>query len=119
MADKLPSDWTLDDYQYQARKSAVYPKEGLAMGISYVTLGLAGEAGEFANQVKKVLRDDAGKLTADRRAKLILELGDVLWYCAMAADELEIDLGNVAAQNIKKLQTRTEKGTLQGSGEGR
>ena len=127
MADKLPCDWTLDDYQYQAGKTAIYPgRWGFfryppdtkpdPTGLLYAALGLAGEAGEIANEVKKILRDDNGQLTIDRRTKLIKELGDCLWYCAAVAEELNIDLGNVAAQNIAKLTRRQENGTLTGSG---
>ena len=41
-------------YQRSAIKTAVYPPEHK---ILYPALGLAGEAGEVANKVKKVMRD--------------------------------------------------------------
>ena len=43
-----------NDYQNQAKNTAIYPKD---KAVVYPALGLAGEAGEVANKVKKVLRD--------------------------------------------------------------
>lgn len=52
----------------------------------YVRLGLISEVGEVAGQVKRIIRDDGGVLTPERREKLLDELGDVLWYWAQTAD---------------------------------
>jgi NTP pyrophosphatase (non-canonical NTP hydrolase) len=79
---------------------------------------LAGEAGEVANQVKKILRDNAGELTAERRAKIVDELGDVLWYAAALASDIGISLEEVAALNLAKLAKRFEAGTIQGDQRG-
>lgn len=106
----------MNDFQRMATETAVYPFRGHS--LTYPALGLAGEAGEVANQMKKVIRDDGGIITADRRAKLIDELGDVLWYAAALAGELKTDLGTVAAVNLDKLRSRRERGTLGGSGDG-
>lgn len=53
---------------------------------TYVRLGLISEVGEVAGQVKRIIRDDGGVLTAERREKLLDELGDVLWYWAQRCD---------------------------------
>jgi len=98
-------------YQDGARKTALYPE---AAKIIYPALGLAGEAGEVANQVKKILRDNAGELTPERRAKIIDELGDVLWYAAALATDIGISLEEVAAENLAKLAKRYDSGTIQG-----
>jgi len=98
-------------YQTGASRTAIYPQN---VKIIYPALGLAGEAGEVANQVKKILRDNAGSLTEDRRAKIIDELGDVLWYAAALASDLGVSLEEVAAQNLAKLAKRAEDGTIQG-----
>lgn len=52
----------------------------------YVYLGLISEVGEVAGQVKRIIRDDGGVLTPERREKLLDELGDVLWYWAQMHD---------------------------------
>lgn len=114
MADGM----TLDEFQDGAFSTAVYPNPLTVSGLVYTALGL-GEVGEFQNQVKKVLRDDDGILTYDRRLQLIKELGDILWYVAVAAVELDIHLSDVGQMTLAKLQSRKERGTLHGSGEDR
>lgn len=74
--------------------------------LEYPTLGLAGEAGEVANIVKKIQRDNDGVITDEVRAKLKDELGDVLWYISACADELGLSLDEVAAFNVNKLAKR-------------
>ena len=107
----------LSDYQQRSRATAVYP--GAGDNLLYPTLGLCGEAGEVAEKVKKMVRDDAGVLTAERRAALAKELGDVLWYVAQVATEADLDLDVIAAANLEKLISRQERGVLQGSGDER
>jgi NTP pyrophosphatase (non-canonical NTP hydrolase) len=93
-------------------------KESL-FNLLYLTSGLVGEAGEVANKVKKILRDDYGKLTPQRRIELVLELGDVLWYVSEICTHLGIPLEKVASDNIHKLGMRKYKGMIGGSGDGR
>lgn len=107
----------LADYQSRSRVTAVYP--GAGDNLLYPTLGLCGEAGEVAEKIKKMVRDDAGVLTADRRAALEKELGDVLWYLAQLATEADLDLDAVAATNLDKLLSRQQRNVLQGSGDDR
>ena len=106
----------LDDYQENAKKTAIYAPEHRIM---YPALGLAGEAGEVANKVKKIMRDGVKNLPPDWKHQLASEIGDVLWYCAVLADDLNTSLGTIAAQNIEKLERRQKIGTLQGSGDKR
>jgi NTP pyrophosphatase (non-canonical NTP hydrolase) len=106
-------------YQQQARETAVYPGQGTSAGLAYVALGLAGEGGEVANKVKKVLRDAGGAMEPARAAQIAEELGDVLWYVAQAATELGADLGEIAALNAAKLESRALRGVLQGDGDHR
>lgn len=104
-------------YQQRSRGTAVYP--GAGDNLLYPTLGLCGEAGEVAEKVKKMLRDDDGMLSDERRAAIAKELGDVLWYVAQVATEAELDLDEVASANLEKLLSRQERGVLQGSGDER
>ncbi|WP_337845119.1 nucleoside triphosphate pyrophosphohydrolase family protein [Thermus sp.] len=105
---------TLEAYQEEAKKTALYPE---AHRLLYPTLGLVGEAGELANKVKKVLRDHGGVLTEEAREALLLELGDVLWYVAQVATDLGVSLEAVAQKNLEKLRSRAERGRIGGSGD--
>ena len=80
---------------------------------------MAGEAGEVANKVKKLIRDGPDKRPDTWREDIASEIGDVLWYCAALADDLNLTLGMIAAQNLNKLQKRKAKGTIGGSGDTR
>jgi NTP pyrophosphatase (non-canonical NTP hydrolase) len=106
----------LADYQKLSRRTAEYPREAW---LAYPALGLAGEAGEVAEHAKKAIRDDAGSVSAERRAAMAKELGDVLWYVAQLASELELDLDQIAQENLEKLLSRQRRGVLSGSGDDR
>lgn len=114
-------DLRFDEYQCAAERTAIYPhaRERHIEGLIYTVLGLVGEAGELANRFKKVLRDDEGILAFDTKKLLLKELGDCLWYCAMIASELDLNLSEVAQMNLDKLAVRVVKGTLGGSGDQR
>jgi len=110
---------TLDEYQADAMLTAIYPEQYSFRGLVYCALKLNGEAGEVAEHVGKAMRDDGGVLTEERRQKLILELGDVMWYVANVAKELGVSLNHVAERNMTKLRRRADQGTLRGSGSDR
>lgn len=65
------------------------------------------------------MRDNKSVLDPERRAAMLDELGDVLWYAAALATELRADLNVIAQNNIAKLSNRFAKGTLHGSGDTR
>jgi len=109
---------TMNIYQDKAQETAIYPKEN-NLDLIYTTLGLAGEAGEIANKVKKIIRDDAGVLKSDVEDALRDELGDVLWYVAGVAKALNISLDEIAFRNLAKLQSRKDRGKIGGSGDTR
>ena len=104
------------EYQRKARSFAIYPGKGTAHGFSYTALGLNGEAGEVAEHAKKILRDDTGAITAERRNHLKKEIGDVLWYVSNCCSELGISLNEVAKENIEKLSSRKKRGKIKGQG---
>lgn len=108
---------TFDEYQEKAWLTAIYPNIG--ENIYYPTLGLVGEAGEIANKIKKIMRDNGGILTIEKRNELIAEMGDVLWYLAALATELKTSLNTIAYQNLDKLFSRLENGTIKGEGDSR
>jgi len=103
-----------DDYQQEARKTAVYPDVG--SNFWYPALGLAGESGEVAERVKKLYRDYNGKVDSAFYIQLRKELGDVLWYVANLASEAGMSLGNIADNNLLKLRDRKNRGVLHGDG---
>ncbi|MEB3208337.1 MAG: nucleoside triphosphate pyrophosphohydrolase family protein [Synechococcus sp.] len=104
-------------YQQRSRATACYPDAGA--NPIYPTLGLCGEAGEVADKVKKVLRDQGGEFSAEVIAALQLELGDVLWYVAQLATELGLELDQVAQANLDKLASRFARNVISGSGDSR
>ena len=110
MQNKNKSMITANHYQTEAKKTAIFPAN---KALEYLSLGLVGEAGEVANKVKKIIRDK--KIDVDISG----EIGDVLWYCAMLADYLDVDLGRVMENNLDKLRSRKERGVLGGSGDSR
>lgn len=85
--------------------------------IVYPTLGLVNEAGELAGKVKKIFRDKAGVISDADRDALKYELGDVLWYLAQIATELDLSLDDIAQANIDKLASRLERNQIQGEGD--
>jgi NTP pyrophosphatase (non-canonical NTP hydrolase) len=106
-----------DEYQKQAETTAIYQQT--CPGLMYPALGLAGEAGEVANRVKKVFRDTDGEIDHQTRLAIADEVGDVLWYCAALASELGLSLDKIAAHNLDKLSGRKARGRLKGSGDHR
>lgn len=108
---------TFKEYQKLSRKTAVYPNQG--GNFVYPTLGLAGEAGEVANKISKIFRDDGNTVSDERRREIEKELGDVLWYVSQLATELGLSLDKIASLNIENLFSRKERGTLHGAGDNR
>ena len=106
-----------NQYQKRALETAMYPNIG--QNIIYPALGLTGEAVEVSELIKKMIRDDGGTLTNQRREKLLKELGDVLWYVAVVAHEAGLMLGDVAQVNLDKLSRRKSEGKITGSGSDR
>lgn len=108
---------TFKEYQQQSRTTAMYPDIGKS--FVYPVLGLSGEAAEIANKVKKIFRDQGGVVTDETKKNIKKELGDVLWYVAQVATEFQLDLDKVAKENLDKLFSRKERGTITGSGDNR
>ncbi len=126
--DKLPEsrcEYTLAEYQEDAMQTWKRDNIRAAVGgrqelvLTYPILKLAGEAGEVAEKFGKMLRDDAGKMSSERHAALVKELGDVLWYIACIAHEMDVGLDFVASVNIEKLRSRNERNRIHGDGDDR
>ena len=117
MERKNMSNITATEYQQKAADTAIFPKE---KATEYLTLGLTGEAGEIANKVKKFIRDGAPPDEYQaKKIEIAYEIGDVMWYCAVLAAEMGMDLGHVMENNLRKLADRKARGALSGSGDNR
>lgn len=103
-----------DEYQFEAAKTAIYPRAS----FSYLALGLNGEAGEVAEIVKRSIRS-GNPLEAEEFLALKKELGDCLWYLANLAREAGFQLSEVAETNLEKLKSRQARGVLHGKGDDR
>jgi NTP pyrophosphatase (non-canonical NTP hydrolase) len=109
---------TFDEYQKRALTTVI--SEGNEFNdLLHWVLGINGESGEVAEKVKKIIRDKGGKVTDADKKELGKEIGDVLWYLAVFADHLGISFDDIAANNLKKLADRKERGVLGGSGDSR
>ena len=105
-----------NEYQTRALSTAIFPNDN---SITYLSLALCGEAGEIADKVKKVIRDQNGKYSPPDLEAIAMEIGDVLWYAANLANALGYDFDRVAALNLDKIISRFERGTLHGNGDTR
>ena len=105
---------SLNEYQKRANTTAIYPQ---ATAFPYLATGLASEAGEVAGLVSKGIRGDHMGMVS--HVDLMKELGDVLWFVAQFATEMDIDLDEIAVQNLWKLEDRQKRGVIRGSGDDR
>jgi len=119
MKDKLFINELLtpDKYEDLAGQTAIFPKE---KALEYLALGMTSEAGEVAGKVKKLIRDGEDVEGFEmKKIAIASEIGDVIWYCAMMAKEVGVPLNDIMKENLKKLHSRKERGTLHGSGDNR
>lgn len=89
-----------DEYQQLASRTA--KRVSPSFDLTHAAFGLAGEAGEFVDAIKKHIV--YGKQLD--RGNAFEEIGDILWYCALACETMNVTLGEAAQQNIDKLRMR-------------
>jgi len=113
-------EYTMNQYQADAAKTMIYKWK-----VIYPALGLANEAGEVLGKIKKLIRDNDvdfkgdSTIPAAKKVEIAEELGDVLWYVAALAKDLNLSMNDISAINIEKLTSRAKRGTLGGSGDRR
>lgn len=112
---------TLHEYQQLAARTWSHDKykEDIRLAHMYLALGLASETGEVADKLKKIMRNDGGVFTDEKKKEILMELGDVLWYVAMLAQDMDGTLEQVADMNIKKLADRAARGVIASTGDNR
>lgn len=105
-----------NEYQEWSLSTAIYPGAGTGndQELTYLALGLNGEAGEVADKIKKHLRDNKLDIGG-----IIYELGDVCWYIARMADALGYEFEDLLTINHSKLESRKTRNVLTGSGDAR
>jgi NTP pyrophosphatase (non-canonical NTP hydrolase) len=110
---------TFDEYQELAQRTDAFKKPESLLEPAFLekVLGLVGESGEFADKIKKLIRDHDGKIV--NKEELVKELGDVLWYLAMISYYLDVDFSEVAEKNIAKLADRAKRNLIHGQGDNR
>lgn len=101
---------TATEYQQAASRTRI-DQPGFQLSdpqtmIAWNALGLAGEAGEVADLIKKGIFHQQG-LDTDHLRK---ELGDVLWYLTALCSDLGLSLEEIMQHNIKKLWARYPDG---------
>lgn len=99
------------DYQIQAARTLISDAEapvlsGQETRLLWNAMGLAGEAGEVVDALKKQVLHGHGLNTE----QIVKELGDVLWYVAALCTVLDVDLDRVMRANLAKLQARYPQG---------
>jgi len=104
------STLSMNEYQVMASKS-MQPQ---CNNFKYLGLGLAGETGEFCDKLKRLIRGD-GAPSDD----LIEEGGDILWYLSQLFSLFLIDMEDAARRNLKKLDSRMDRGVISGKGDNR
>ena len=93
---------SMNFYDYQTLANRTAKELTFKDGLTHAGLGLTGEAGEFADAAKKHIVYNQSVDFANLRE----EIGDILWYCAYAANVLGFSLETIARLNIEKLAKR-------------
>lgn len=120
VTDDFIHSYSMNEYQADAAQFALYNWK-----VIYPALGLSNEAGEVLGKIKKLIRDQEVTFGPDQkvsdkdRAAIADELGDVLWYIAALARDLNITMNELAHINVEKLKSRQKRGVIKGSGDNR
>ena len=108
-----------DEYQKEAAKTGFYDTDDKTYVMMYLCLGIAGESGEVIEKIKKVIRNDAGELSEEKRKAIGGEIGDVLWYLAELSRTLGLSFNDIAKANIEKCADRAKRGVIKSEGDTR
>jgi len=104
----------LKTYQEFTPTTALYPKK---FEESYLSTGLAAEAGEVSDLFAKYFRGDY--TSQPMIPKLEKELGDIFWFISQICNCYGLDMEEILDLNVDKLTSRKDRGVIQGSGDDR
>jgi NTP pyrophosphatase (non-canonical NTP hydrolase) len=108
-----------DEYQEKASVTATFAESDEKYKLMYLTLGITSEAGEVADKIKKVMRNDNGVMSEEAREAIKTEIGDVLWYLSQLSRLLGISFDAVAEKNIAKILDRQARNVIKSTGDNR
>jgi len=109
---------TFEEYEQKALTTVISTNDKFKDMLHWV-LGLNGEAGEVAEKMKKIIRDKDSVISDEDKQEMAKEIGDVLWYLAVFANDLGVPLDEIAKTNLSKLKSRKDRGVLGGDGDNR
>jgi NTP pyrophosphatase (non-canonical NTP hydrolase) len=109
---------TFDEYQERAL-TTLHRHPNQEMDTTISAMGVSGEAGEMLDKWKKIVAYHEGTITPEDLQDLSKEIGDVLWYLAVFADNLGLSFDVVAQQNLEKLASRQARNVIKGAGDNR
>jgi NTP pyrophosphatase (non-canonical NTP hydrolase) len=92
---------TLNEIQELFLTNSAFPEAHERQDIRYFGLALAGEAGEVADEIKKLIRDDNYIMTDYRDLQIKKELANLFYYVCRTATELDISMENLAELQLK------------------
>jgi|APGre2960657373_1045057.scaffolds.fasta_scaffold126514_2 NTP pyrophosphatase (non-canonical NTP hydrolase) len=110
------NDELFNDYHAFVKHTQKFPVD---VAHPYLIAGLLSEAGEVAGVWKRMLRGDYEDNTIEGRAKILDELGDILWYITSLCLLHESTLENLIKINTAKLARRLANDTIKGHGDER
>lgn len=104
----------LEDFKEATNETAIYPGVGTGSvaELSYLALGLAGEAGETVDCIKKIVRGLTPEWEQAQKLKAAKECGDTLWYLVRLIQALGYNEEDIMWWTVQKLEERKRQGAL-------
>lgn len=91
----------MDEFQQESVDTLAITQKDLE-ALAHRGFGLAGEAGQTADIIKKIIRDKKGFATDQDIEAIKKRLGDVMYYTAVLAEYYDLKLSDIAKQNVQQ-----------------
>ena len=108
-----------NEYEEKASDTAIFNDRSLEYKLMFLGLGVTGEAGEIAEKIKKIMRNDNGIVSDEKREGIKKEIGDVLWYLSQLSRTLGFSFEEAAQGNIAKIMDRKVRDAIKSEGDDR